>query len=74
MTDQPTLMSQLLKKADLEIEGQVVPISLEIAQDDDLLRRALASIYPAYANAKFERQEDGDTLKVKVIKQYGTKG
>lgn len=74
MTDQPTLMSQLITRAVLEIEGQHVEVPLDIARDDDRLRRTLSPLFPGAANAQFERKEDGDTLKVQVIKRLGTKG
>lgn len=75
MTDQQqTLLSSLVNRAVMEIEGQVIEIPLGIARDDELLRRSLAPLFPGAANAKFERKEENDLLTVKVIKQFGTKG
>ena len=74
MSDQLTLMSQLITKAMLDIEGQNIAVPLDIAIDDDKLRRTLAPLFPGAANARFERKEEGDTLMVQVIKQLGTKG
>lgn len=74
MADQPTLMSQLIMRAVLDIEGQQVEVPLDIARDDDKLRRTLSPLFPGAANARFERKEEGDMLTVRVIKQLGTKG
>lgn len=75
MSEQPSILSGLISKAVLEVEGQIIQIPLDIAQsDDDTIRRALVTAFPGAANAKIEREEDGDTLKIKVIKRFGTKG
>lgn len=74
MTNQASLLSALVNKAILNIEGQEIPCDLEIARDDELLRRILAPLFPGAISAKFERKEEGEILQVKVIKQLGSKG
>lgn len=54
----------------------VQPFDLEddIANDDALLRQALAVAYPDAKNAEFKRETRDGLLSVRVIKKAGTKG
>lgn len=74
MTDQPSLLSGLITKAVVEIEGQTWPIPMELVVNDDTIRRSFVQLIPWASNAKIEREEKEDTLIVKFIKQLGTKG
>src|SRR5262245_55363029 len=65
----------------IKIEGQTingdgVGITDEIANDDDLLRAALAPTWPDVKTATFKREggKDGKDLVVTVQKKAGTKG
>lgn len=60
--------------AKVKIEGQTLEIDNEIAQDDDLLRRALQPTWPDAKTAQFTRTGEGDKLVVVVTKKAGTKG
>jgi hypothetical protein len=53
-------------------EGQTYDIPEEIAADDNKLRKLLVPFAPAVANAKIERGEEGEPIK--IVKQAGTKG
>lgn len=54
--------------------GQSLPIEDRIARDDNLLRQALAIVYPGAANADIKREEKNGELVVSVIKRAGSKG
>ncbi len=54
--------------------GQTLTLDDQIAQDDTLLRQALALVYPAVANAEIKREHKNGELVVSVIKRAGTKG
>jgi len=56
----------------VKIEGQEIKLAAAIANNDDLLRRVLAPVYPGAANSTITRSADGKT--VDVIKKAGTKG
>jgi hypothetical protein len=53
-------------------EGQTYDLPQSIAADDEKLRALLVPFAPAIANAKIERGEEGEPIK--IIKQAGTKG
>ena len=56
------------------IEGQRIPLPVEIAARDDLIRRALAPFYPDAANAQLSRAEQDGVLTITVVKRAGSKG
>ena len=56
----------------VKIEGQEIKLAAAIANNDDLLRRVLAPVYPGAANSTITRTADGKS--VDVIKKAGTKG
>lgn len=58
------------------IKGDAVGITDEIANDDDLLKAALAPTWPDVRTATFKREggKDGKELVVTVQKRAGTKG
>ncbi|KYC34693.1 hypothetical protein WA1_49065 [Scytonema hofmannii PCC 7110] len=58
----------------LVIENQEIPIEEKIAASDDVLRQAISSYYPELAHAQIQRNSEGETVKIKMIKQAGTKG
>jgi hypothetical protein len=65
----------------IKIEGQTLNgdtygITDEIANDDDLLKAALAPSWPDVRTASFKREggKDGKELVVTVQKKAGTKG
>jgi hypothetical protein len=62
--------------AKIKIEGQELELEEEIAQDDELLKAALAPTWPAVSTATFTRTggKDGKQLVVTVTKRAGTKG
>lgn len=59
----------------LQIEGRTIDLPPDIAVNDDAIRRAIAPIFPAVANATFTRHdgENGITV-IKISKHAGTKG
>lgn len=58
----------------LVIENQQIPIEEKIAASDDVLRQAISSYYPELAHAQIQRELEGETVKIQMIKQAGTKG
>jgi hypothetical protein len=58
------------------IKGDSVGITDEIANDDELLKAALAPTWPDVRTATFQREggKDGKELVVRVQKKAGTKG
>ncbi len=56
------------------IEGQEIPVPEEIGRDDEAVKRALAPYFPDAANAMITRVEEGETVKVTVVKRAGSKG
>jgi hypothetical protein len=63
-------MAQIILSGD----GLTIEIPDEIAQNDDLLKRALAPHYPDLANALITREEQDGLLKVTLAKRAGPKG
>lgn len=76
MTEETIVTEQaaVVTKAIVKIEGQEIPIPLDIAHDDALVKRALAPFFPGAANSKINRTEKDDTLYVDVVKVAGSKG
>jgi len=59
----------------ISIEGQTIPMPMEVAMNDQLLKDALAPYWPGAANSKIMRGEPVDgVVTVTVVKQAGTKG
>lgn len=58
----------------IHIEGQQIPVDAAIGASDDLVRKALAPVYPQAANAAITRVEKDDTVTIQVVKRAGTKG
>ena len=59
---------------ELPDNGQEFELPVELAGDDDFIRKFLAPHYPDVANAKIERESDnGITTRIKVIKRAGPK-
>lgn len=58
----------------VKIEGQEIPVPEEIGRDDDSVKRALAPYFPDAANAMITRVEEGETVKITVVKRAGSKG
>lgn len=54
--------------------GQSLPLEDSIARDDNLLRQALAIVYPGVGNAEIKREEKEGQLIVTIVKQAGRKG
>lgn len=55
--------------------GQTFPLPASIAADDDLIRRALASVIPYIDTAKLERSEPKDgVVTITVTKTHAPKG
>jgi hypothetical protein len=69
-------MANKIKIEGQTINGESVGITDEIANDDELLKAALAPAYPGVRSAEIEREGgiDGKELVVTVIKKAGTKG
>lgn len=64
-------------KYTIQVDGQELSVPENIGEDDDLLTRALAPVYPAIANAQIKRtiaQDDDQHTIVQIIKRAGTKG
>jgi hypothetical protein len=58
----------------LVIEGQETPLDESIAANDDVLRTTIAAYMPQLANAEIQRQTQGDTVRIQMLKRAGTKG
>ena len=59
---------------ELPDNGQEFELPVELAGDDDFIRKFLAPHYPDVANAKIERESDnGNMTRIKVIKRAGPK-
>jgi len=61
----------------IKVEGQEIAVPENIGENDELLTRALAPVYPGIANAQIKRildKEDDQHTIVEVIKRAGTKG
>lgn len=54
--------------------GQRFPIDDAIARSDEMLRQALAIVYPGVANADIRREDKNGELVITIIKQAGRKG
>ena len=55
-------------------DGQTFELPLEVAQNDDLLKKAVTIFNPGLANASITREEKDGRLTVTLAKQAGTKG
>lgn len=55
-------------------DGQEIPMDDAIANNDDLLKRALTPFYPEMANAQIRREQIAGQLVVSLVKQAGSKG
>ena len=58
----------------IQIEGQQIELPPDIAINDDAIRRALAPMFPAVANATLTRTDgDNGTTRITINKQAGSK-
>ncbi|MBM3129469.1 MAG: hypothetical protein FJ009_12685 [Chloroflexi bacterium] len=51
------------------LDGQIITLPDDVAQDDQLIRRALAPFYPAVTNAQIKREEKDGETQITVIKR-----
>lgn len=58
----------------VSIEGQTIPVPLEVGENDQNVRNILAPYFPDAANALITRKTEGETVTINVAKRAGTKG
>ena len=74
MSDAPAPTSQKVKTYFAVIEGQRIPIPLDIANDDAAIAIALTPYYPEAAEAELEREETDGMVLIKVTPKAKPKG
>lgn len=55
-------------------EGQVIPVPVELGQDEGKLRRALSGIIPGIAEARINKSVAEEMTTFDIVKTAGTKG
>ncbi|AGY57990.1 hypothetical protein [Gloeobacter kilaueensis] len=74
MESQNPQSQMLIQSAVVLYDGQQIPIGLDIAQDDELLVKALVPYFPEVTNASITRAVKGAVLEIALSKRAGHKG
>ena len=74
MTSRPIAPATPARSYVAVIEGQKIPIPLEIADNDAAIAQALAPYYPQAAEAELERTEKDGVVTVTVTPKAKPKG